>query len=86
MTDNTNVEVVSVGIGGNANGVKHGIIRSHAYGTQNDTVTVTNATTIIDATTVIDATNGAGTCTFATNVVTVTDDTATAHTTKIWYT
>jgi hypothetical protein len=82
---NTNVQAVREGIGGNADGVKVGIIRSHAYAAKNDTITVTNAQEILAAITFVDATNAVGTCTFATNVVTVTDATATAHTTIVWY-
>jgi len=82
---NVNSKAVREGIGGNPTGVKVGVIRSHAYVTQNDTLTVTNATEILAAITFVDATNAVATCTFATNVVTITDSTTTAHTTIVWY-
>ena len=82
---NVDCQAVREGLGGNADGVKVGIIRSHAYAAQNDTITVTNASSILAAITFVDATNAVATCTFATNVVTITDATATAHTTIVWY-
>jgi hypothetical protein len=82
---NVDVQAVRIGIGGNDSGVKIGIIEGHAKAAQNDTITVTNAQSILAAWSVADATNAPSTCTFATNVVTLTSVTTDAHTTVVIY-
>lgn len=86
MTTNVTASATIIGLGGNTAGYKSGVIRSHGYAAQNDTLTVPNFTAIFGAITFVDASGAEGTCTVTgtTNVVTVTDATATAHTTIVW--
>jgi len=88
MTTTVTANAENIGLGGNVSGYRMGVVRSHGYAAQNDLLKVANATAIFAAITFVDASGAAGTCTVTgtTNVVTVTDATATAHTTIVWYT
>lgn len=81
MTTNTNVVAVRIAeLGGATNaGLKLGFIDSEAYGTQNDTWTVTNASAVLFADVTTDADGVANVVSgISTNVITLSSATATA--------
>ncbi len=66
-------------LGGASNsGMKLGFIDSAAYATQNDTLTVKNASEVVWCTFTTDADGVANPATLSTNVITLTSATATA--------
>jgi len=71
----TNVDVVItdyIGIGGNASGIKLGVVDSKAKGAQNDTITISNASSIIVAELYDDTTGVLDPATISSNILTMT--------------
>jgi hypothetical protein len=82
---NVNVTPVRVGLGGNDEGLKCGVIDSAAKAAEDDTWTVIGASSIIRADITVDATGAAEPHTISGNEITLTSATTGACSGTIYY-